>query len=55
MPVERAVRIMLANLASFDDLPLGDRMSTEHVRRRQGLLDDFRRTPADGSRTYRER
>jgi hypothetical protein len=33
----------IRDLASFDDLPPGDRMSTEHVRRRQEPLDDFRR------------
>jgi hypothetical protein len=43
MSAERAAKIMLADLDSFDDLSVADRSSSEHTRRRQGLLDDFRR------------
>ena len=43
LPAELAIRIKLADLDSFDDLALAACSSAEHVRRRQGLLDDFRR------------
>jgi hypothetical protein len=43
LPAELAIRIMLADLDGFDDLALTPCSSTEVGRRRQGLLDDFRR------------
>jgi hypothetical protein len=43
LPAELAIRIKLADLDGFDDLALAACSSAEHVRCRQGLLDDFRR------------
>jgi hypothetical protein len=43
MAAERTIRIMLADLDSFDELASGDRVSPETERCRAVLLDDFRR------------
>jgi hypothetical protein len=43
MRAERAIRIMLADLASFDDLTPTEWAEPFNVTRRQNLSDDFRR------------
>jgi hypothetical protein len=43
MPAEQTIRIMLADLDSFDDLTPEDRPSADQEARRRGVLNDFRR------------
>jgi hypothetical protein len=43
LPAEHTSRIMLADLDSFDDLTDAQRDHRAHVRRRLGVLNDFRR------------
>jgi len=43
LPAEHTVRLMLADLDSFDELSPAERMDPCHVTRRQQVLDEFRR------------
>ena len=43
MPAERTIRIMLADLDSFEAVPAGHRERAEHVRRQLGACTGTRR------------